>query len=91
MITPALLKNIYKSDITHLLNFQFYKRKFKKKLDEVKITTQREFLIKYGILERKEILSKSNDSKLINDELDTLINNVKMGSIFKFLVVSNLK
>ena len=36
-----ILKNIYQSDITHLLNFNFYKKKFNKKLDKIKIISQR--------------------------------------------------
>ncbi len=87
-----IFENIGEIDISSHVNFKELvqiAKNYKLKVDEY--CTQREFLIKYGILERKENLSKSNDSKLINDELDTLINNVKMGSIFKFLVVSNLK
>ena len=50
------LNNIYESDITHLLNFNFYLRKFKKNLDKVKITTQGEFLTNMGILDRKSVV-----------------------------------
>ena len=53
------LSNIYKSDITHLLNFNFYLKKFRKNLDKVKITTQGEFLTNMGIFERAEMISKS--------------------------------
>ena len=53
------LNNIYDSDITHLLNFNFYFKKLKKNLDQVKITTQGEFLTNMGIFERAEKISKS--------------------------------
>ncbi len=89
-----ILKNIYKSDITHLLNFQFYKRKFKKKLDEVKITTQREFLINMGILERAEILSKNLSFSKKTDlyyRIQRLIDNQEMGKLFKVMFVTRKK
>ena len=89
-----ILKNIHKSDITHLLNFQFYKRKFKKKLDEVKITTQREFLINMGILERAEILSKNLSFSKKTDlyyRIKRLIDNREMGKLFKVMFVTRKK
>jgi cyclopropane-fatty-acyl-phospholipid synthase len=89
-----ILKNIYKSDITHLLNFQFYKRKFKKKLDEVKITTQREFLVNMGILERAEILSKNLSFSKKTDlyyRIQRLIDNREMGKLFKVMFVTRKK
>ena len=50
------LKNVYQSDITHMINFHYYKKKIKKmKLDCIKLTTQREFLINMGILKRAEM------------------------------------
>ncbi|MDP7028475.1 MAG: SAM-dependent methyltransferase, partial [Candidatus Marinimicrobia bacterium] len=55
-----LLENIYKSDITHLINFDFFKQKIiNLEIDSVNLTTQREFLLKMGILERAEIISKN--------------------------------
>ena len=38
------LENIYHSDITHMINFDYYKKKIKKmKLDFIKLTTQKNF------------------------------------------------
>ena len=55
-----LFENIFKADITHLINFDFYKKKIlNSKIDSVSLTTQREFLLKMGILERAEIISKN--------------------------------
>ena len=52
--------------------------------------TQRDFLIKYGILERKKILLKSKNSNQINIDVQRLIDKKNMGSLFKFLIISNL-
>ena len=48
--------------------------------------TQREFFIKYGILEREKNLP---NSKNISKDVDRLINQNDMGSLFKCLIVSN--
>jgi len=52
--------------------------------------TQNEFLLKFGILERFKKISNTNVKKEIRLELDKLINKKQMGSLFKFLIVSNL-
>ena len=55
-----ILDNIGKVDITHKINFNLF-RKFVKKIGNlgIKLTTQKKFLIKMGIKERAEILSKN--------------------------------
>ena len=86
-----ILENIGNKDISSHVNFdEFLKiaKKYKLKIDE--FCTQREFLIKYGILERKRYLSQKNNSKIIEGELNKLINNNEMGKLFKFLIISNL-
>ena len=84
-----LFENIYKSDITHMINFYFYKKKIKKmKLDFIKITSQREFLIKMGILQRAELLSKNLPFSKKTDiyfRLKRLIDKQQMGTLFKVL------
>ena len=86
------LKNIYNSDITYMINFHLFKKKFKDlKLDVIKFTTQREFLLKMGILERANIISKNlSFSKKANIyfRLKRLIDNKEMGSIFKVFFAS---
>jgi len=81
------LKNIYKSDITYMINFNHYKKKLKEmKLDAIKLTTQREFLLKMGILERAETISKNASFLKKTDiyfRLKRLIDNKEMGSLFK--------
>ena len=90
-----ILKNIYKADITHLINFDFFKKKIRNlKIDCVNITTQREFLIKMGILERAEIISKNMPFSKKSDiyfRLKRLIDKNQMGTLFKVLFATNKK
>ena len=90
-----LLENIYKADITHLINFDFYKKKIRNlKIDSVNLTTQREFLIKMGILERAEIISKNMPFSKKSDiyfRLKRLIDKKQMGTLFKVLFATNKK
>tara|TARA_B100000579_G_scaffold256497_1_gene211144 strand:- start:4875 stop:5918 length:1044 start_codon:yes stop_codon:yes gene_type:complete len=90
-----LLENVYQADITHLINFNFFKKKIINfKLDSVKLTTQREFLLKMGILKRAEIISKNKSlSKKSNIyyRLKRLIDPKQMGTLFKVLFATNKK
>ena len=90
-----LFKNIYKSDITHMINFYFYKKKIEDmKLDLIKITTQRAFLLKMGILQRAEIISKNLPFLKKTDiyfRLKRLIDKQQMGSLFKVLFATTKK
>ena len=83
------LENVYQSDITHMINFNYYKKKIKKmKLDCIKLTTQREFLINMGILKRAEIISKNVSFSKKADiyyRLKRLIDKNEMGLLFKVL------
>ncbi len=86
-----VLENIGAQDITSHVNFNDFliiAQKHKLKIEE--FSTQREFLIKYGILQRGIKLSNSKNKKKIGLELDRLINKKEMGSLFKFLVITNL-
>jgi len=63
------------------------------KLQINEFVTQRDFLIKYGILERKKKLLIKNvnlNKNLLDEEVDRLINVERMGKLFKCLVVSNV-
>ena len=90
-----ILKNVNNSDITHLLNYKFIEKivkKFKLKING--FSTQRNFLIKLGIIERAEIISKKLPFLMKADiyyRLKRLIDNKQMGKLFKVMFVSNKK
>ena len=90
-----LLKNVYKADITHLINFNFLKKKIKDlKINSVNLTTQRDFLLKMGILERAEIVSKNMPFSKKSDvyfRIKKLIDENQMGKLFKVLFATNKK
>ncbi len=89
------LNSLYNSDITYLLNFDFFKNKIKKfNLKTNKITTQRQFLLKMGILERAEMISKNLPFSKKADvyfRLKRLIDEKGMGSLFKVLFATKKK
>jgi len=91
----AFLENIFKADVTHLINFDFFKKKIKNlEIDSVNLTTQREFLLKMGILERAEIISKNMTFSKKSDiyfRLKRLIDKKQMGTLFKVLFATNKK
>ena len=90
-----LLENIYKADITHLINFNFLKKKIKDlKISSVNLTTQRDFLLKMGILERAELLSKKMSFSQKSDiyfRIKRLTDKKQMGTLFKVLFATNKK
>ena len=90
-----ILNNVDNSDITHLLNYKFIEKIVKKlKLKENGFSTQRNFLIKLGILQRAEIISKKVPFLMKADiyyRLKRLIDNKQMGEIFKVMFISNKK
>ena len=81
-------------DLTSHVNFKELIESAKQnKLKISEFVSQRDFLIKYGILERKKKLLTKNSNlmkNLLNEEIDRLINVDRMGKLFKCLVVSNL-
>ena len=87
-----ILDNVGSQDITSLVDFKkliFIAKSNKLNVDT--FCTQREFFLQYGIEERAKIISLNtlkNQKKIINDGLDRIINNNRMGSLFKVLVVS---
>ena len=88
-----ILDNIGNVDITHNLNFDLYKN-FTKKMGGLtsNLTTQRKFLLRMGIKERAEIISK-NVSFLkktdIYQRLQKLIGEKQMGTLFKVMLIKN--
>jgi len=88
-----ILENIGNVDITHNINFNLFKR-FTKHLGGLKsnLTTQKEFLLKMGINQRAEIISKKQSFTKKTDlyfRLKRLIDEKHMGNLFKFMLIKN--
>jgi len=85
----SILKNPGKADITHLVNYNLFFNILKKnKLEVNEVVTQREFLLKLGIVERANILSKKMNFRAKADiyyRLKKLIHYKEMGNLFKVL------
>ena len=90
-----ILENTGNIDITHNINFYFFKKFIKKFKDlEVYLTTQEQFLLKMGIKQRAEIISKNKNFLEKADifyRLNRLINKKHMGNLFKVMVIKNKK
>ena len=88
-----VLKNIGNSDITHNINYNLFKEIVNKiKGLNQKFTTQGNFLIKMGINERAEIISKNLTFLKKADlyyRLKRLIDEKEMGKIFKVMLIKN--
>ena len=90
-----ILDNIGNVDITHNINFDIFKR-FTNQFGglETNLTTQKDFLIKMGIKERAEIISKKESFLGKADifyRLNRLIDEKQMGSLFKVMFIKNKK
>ena len=87
-----ILENTGHQDITSLVDFKkFISIAEEKKLKIKLFSSQRDFLIKYGIFERaKKVLIDSSleQKKIINEGLERILNKNSMGSIFKVLIIS---
>ena len=88
-----ILENIGNVDITHNINFNLFER-FTKHLGGLKsnLTTQKEFLLKMGIKQRAEIISKNQSFSKKTDiyfRLKRLIDEKHMGNLFKFMLIKN--
>jgi cyclopropane-fatty-acyl-phospholipid synthase len=88
-----ILSNIGNSDITHNINFNLFKQ-FIKKFDnlESNLTTQKKFLLKMGIKQRAELISKNLSFLKKSDiyyRLNRLINENQMGNLFKVMLIKN--
>ncbi len=90
----SIFENIGQQDISSHVNFnELIDIAKQNKLQINEFISQRDFLIKYGILERKKKLLTKNSNlnkNLLDEEVDRLINVDRMGNLFKCLVVSNL-
>ena len=90
-----ILENIGNSDITHNINFNIF-QKIIKQLSGLNsnLTTQKEFLIKMGIKQRAEIISKNQNFLKKADiyyRLKRLIDDKQMGNLFKVMLIKNQK
>ena len=90
-----ILENIGNSDITHNINFKLF-QKIIKHIGGLKgdLTTQRKFLLKMGINQRAEIISKNKDFLKKADiyyRLKRLIDDKQMGNLFKVMLIKNKK
>ena len=90
----SIFENIGQQDISSHVNFsELIEIAKQNKLQINEFVTQRDFLLKYGILERKKKLLTKNlnlNKNLLDEEVDRLINSERMGNLFKCLIVSNL-
>ena len=90
-----ILDNIGNVDITHNINFNLFK-KFTKQISGLKsnLTTQKKFLLKMGIKERAEIISKNQNFSKKADiyyRLKRLIDEKQMGNLFKVMLIKDQK
>ena len=88
-----ILNNIGNIDITHKINFSLFNKftKQTKGLENI-LTTQRDFLLKIGIKERAEIISKDKNFLKKADmyyRLNRLIDEKQMGNLFKVMLIKN--
>ena len=88
-----ILDNMGNVDITHNINFDLF-IKFVKKFRGLKsdLTNQRKFLIKMGIIQRAEIISKKHNFLKKADiyyRLKRLIDEKQMGNLFKVMLIKN--
>ena len=90
-----VLNNVGKTDITHNINFKLFKELIERTGNlKSNLTTQRKFLIKMGIKQRAEIISKNLNFLKKTDiyyRLKRLIDEKQMGNLFKVMLIKNKK
>ena len=91
----SVLKDYGNIDITYKINFKLIESLINYlKLKSQGITSQRNFLIRLGILERAEIISKNlafSKKADIYFRLKRLIDKNEMGELFKVMLITNKK
>ncbi len=90
-----ILDNIGRVDITHNINFELFK-KFTRELGGLDnyLNTQKNFLVKMGIKQRAELLSRNKSFSKKTDifyRLNRLIDEKQMGTLFKVMFIKNKK
>ena len=88
-----ILDNIGNIDITHNISFNLFK-KYTEKLSGLSnnLTTQKKFLLKMGIKERAEIISRNKNFSKKADiyyRLKRLVDEKQMGDLFKVMLIKN--
>ena len=88
-----ILEDIGNIDITHNINFELFK-KFIDKMGGLtnNLTTQKKFLIRMGIQQRAEVISKKLSFLKKADiyyRLRRLIDEKQMGNLFKVMLIKN--
>ena len=87
--------NIGEADITHHVNFNLIEKLAKKNKLQVSLkTNQKKFLVSLGIKYRAEQIAKNlSFSKKVDIfyRLDRLINENKMGNLFKVIFLTKIK
>ena len=90
-----ILNNIGNTDITHNINFNIFQKIIKKIGGlETNLTSQKEFLLRMGIKERAEIISKNKNFSKKADifyRLERLVDENQMGDLFKVMLIKNKK
>ncbi len=90
-----ILDNIGNADITHNINFKLFRKLIKQMGGlETNLTTQKSFLIKMGIRQRAEIISKNLSFLKKTDiyyRMRRLIDDKQMGNLFKVMLIKNKK
>ena len=90
-----LFENLGQQDITSLVNFKKLIEIAKKNRLNVDLySSQKDFLVKNGIIERKNKIKKKcniEQKEIIENDCARLINESQMGTTFKFLIVSSKK
>ena len=93
--STSVLKDYGNIDITYKINFKLIENLINHlKLKSQGITSQRNFLISLGILERAEIISKNlpfSKKADIYFRLKRLIDKNEMGELFKVMLITNKK
>ena len=93
--STSVLKDYGNIDITYKINFKLIENLINHlKLKSQGITSQRNFLISLGILERAEIISKNlpfSKKADIYFRLKRLIDKNEMGELFKAMLITNKK
>ena len=89
------LMNIGEADITHHVNFNLIEKLAKKNKLQVSLkTNQKKFLVSLGIKYRAEQIAKNLPFSKKADifyRLDRLINENKMGNLFKVIFLTKIK
>ena len=82
------LKEVGCSDVSHLINIPYLKKIAKKLNLDIDYTTQRDFLLNLGIIERGNILAEKKkflDKANIFYRINRLIDKKQMGELFKVI------